>query len=407
MRREPALVLTPQPPWPLDDGGRIGLHQFTVSVARSWATTLLTMCRPGEMLAPASPQLAELGVRVECVPYTPPVTAMAALAGTFGRWPYTLARYRSRTFDSAIRAAVDRDRPELVMINHLHLATYADSLGGAARVLRQHNVESLWLERYANSLRGPSREFALFQARRMRSAEGRLCSAMDLVLAIHDDEAAAIRALAPDARVEVVPVGVDFARFRDSAPGAPPVVLVAGSFNWPPNDEGARAFLAEGWPRIRARVPDARLRLVGKGMSDSLVAFAREAGAEPVGYVADIAAEYAAASALVVPLWAGAGMRVKIVEAMAARLPVVATSLAAEGLEVRCGVEAEIGETPTALADAAAGLLAGPERARAMADAAHAHAAIRWSLDAVAGRTQVLCEAAVKRRRDARGGDAT
>ena len=79
-------------------------------------------------------------------------------------------------------------------------------------------------------------------------------------------------------------------------------------------------------------MPGARLRLAGKGIPQHLAAEARKAGAEPVGYVDDMASEFARASVLVVPLWVGAGARVKIIEALAARVPVVSTGLGAEGL---------------------------------------------------------------------------
>ena len=397
MSRPRALVLTPQLPWPLDDGGRIGLHQFTWSVARACDTTLIAMVPPTAAAAVLPPALEVLGVRLVTVPHTPPPAWIAAAHGVFGPWPYTLARYRDTHFHAMLQRLVREVRPTFALINHLHLATYADALEGTALVLREHNVESRWLARYAATRTNPLvRAYAQHQASRMRTAEAQLCERMDLVLAIHDDEARELRQLAPRARIEVVPVALDPERYCAPVRQTPPVVLLTASFGWPPNSEGARRFLAHGWPRVRAAHPQARLRLVGKALPDALAAFARSQGAEAVGYVHDIAPEFAQASALVVPLWAGAGMRVKIVEALFARLPVVSTALGAEGLALESGRDVLLGETPEALGDAIAALLAAPARIDAMAAAGHATAMGRWSLEALAGPMVERCLAVAR-----------
>lgn len=391
-----ALVLTPQLPWPLDDGGRLGLHQMVWSLARAYDTTLLSMVREDALPAPTMPPWSNPSLRVRTVPHTPPQQWRAALEGSFGRWPYTLARYRSRPFSRAVREEVARLAPRVVLINHLHLAPYVQDVATGLTVLREHNLETRWLQRFAAGAPQPwVRAFAGFQAQRMRRAEAELCGRMDLVLAIHEEEAALIRQWQPRAQVEVVPVGIDSARFLSRHPSEPPVVLLTGAFGWEPNAEGARRFLAGGWPRVRARFPRARLRLVGKDMPPSLVEFAREAGAEPVGYVEDIAPEFAAATLMVVPLWVGAGLRVKIVEAALAGLPVVSTPMAAEGLRFRAGEHGSLAEDPSGLGDYVADALADPARRERMAELAQAEASRLWSLSAVADRTVACIEQAV------------
>jgi glycosyltransferase involved in cell wall biosynthesis len=399
MTRPAALVLTPRTPWPLDDGGRIGLWQTVWAVAQAYDTTLVTLVPEHGDLPPPPPELAALGVHVVHVPWTPPSLPLALVRGTFGRWPYTLARYRNERVAQTLREVVARVHPRLAFVNHLHLATYVADLRPATVVLREHNVESSWLARYAASRRNPlTRVYATFQARRMRRAERELCEAADLVLAIHDDEREILRRLAPRARLATIPVAVDEQRFLPHAAASPPRVLLTGAFGWPPNAEGAERFLAEGWGRVHARHGQAMLRLVGKDLGDALAARARAAGAEPVGYVRAIEPEFAAAAVLVVPLWVGAGMRVKIVEAMLAGVPVVATPLAAEGMRLEHGRTAMIADTPAGLGDAVATLLDDPTWARELAKAGHAEARARWSMASVAADTLRLCEAAAAAR---------
>jgi glycosyltransferase involved in cell wall biosynthesis len=395
-----ALIVTGRMPWPLDDGGRIGLWQFVRSLATVYDTTLVSLAPLEHAAAPVPVALTALGIRTIILPHRPPRMPVALLRGTFGRWPYMLARYRNPGLDAKLRELVAKQRFAFAILNHLHLATYLDALNGVPVVLREHNVEHLLLKRYAESIPNPvARMYARTQTWRMRRTEAALCARCDMVLAVQEAEAGVLRRLAPGARVEVIPVGIDFSNYLPRAPKQPPVVLLAGSWEWPPNAEGAMRFLENGWGRLRERFPEARLRVVGKRPAPALVETARRSGAEMVGYVEDMAPEFAGAAAMVVPLWVGAGSRVKIVEALAARLPVVTTSLGAEGLGLEPGTHAVFAETPEGLADGIADLLARPELGRALAEAGYGFAWERFSFERVASRTVELCESVVESRR--------
>lgn len=404
MSRGRAIVVTPRMPWPLDDGGRIGLWQSVWSCAQAWDVTLVSMVTPGEERLPLPPALERLGIEVIRIAHRPPATPVAALQGLFGPWPYTLARYRSAALDRELRRLIAAHAPAYVWLNHLHVATGLDALRGTPVVLREHNVEYVWLERYAGKVRSlPVRTYALDQARRMRGVEARLCAGCDLVLATQDLERDQLRTLAPGVRVETLPVGIDLARFRPRVPEDPPIVLLAASFGWAPNQEGARRFIESGWPRLHGRVPGARLRLVGKDLPGDLADQARAAGAEAIGYVDDMEAEFARARMLLVPIWFGGGVRVKIVEALAAGLPIVSTPLGAEGLGLEPGREFVEAESPEALADAIAALLADPARGEAVAAAGLQFARRQFSLEEVARRGNKMIGEVLERRRAAAG----
>jgi glycosyltransferase involved in cell wall biosynthesis len=394
----------------VDDGGRVVIRQDVAALATRFETRLLVLERPGEPRAAIPDEYERWGVDVAYAEHRFPVAPVALLAGALGRWPYTLARYQSRAFADAVRTHVHHWRPDLAFLNNLHLAPYASAVGNSVRVLRQQNLEQLWLARYADSVRNPAvKAYAAFQARRMRDAEARLCGEMDLVLAMHEDEARAMRAFAPGVRVEAVPVAADFDDATRRAPAAEPTLLVVGSWDRDANAQGARAFLEQGWPAVRARVPGARLRLVGRGIPTALADLARSAGAEPVGYVADLAGELARAWGLVVPLWYGAGARVKTVEAVAARVPVACTPLGVEGLGFVAGRHFLEAATAAGLGEAAAALLERPDEATRRAEEAHAFARERYGRAEVARRTVALCEAALAgpRRADPGAGRAS
>ncbi|MGE5174811.1 MAG: glycosyltransferase family 4 protein, partial [Hyphomicrobiales bacterium] len=242
---------------------------------------------------------------------------------------------------------------------------------------------------------GPKRAYARYQAVRLREAERALVARAVLTLAIQEGEAETLRALAPGTRVATLPIGVDLARFREPSPARGPVVLLPGSFLWPPNVAGAERFLDDGWPRVRARHPGARLRVAGKGPPPALHAAVARAGGAGAGVelradVPSMEAELAEATVVVVPLWVGAGARVKIVEAMAARAPVVATHLAAEGLDLEPELHYVAAETPEELGDGVARLLDEPAERDRLAAVGHSLAETRWSIEAVSRRQAAL-----------------
>ncbi|HYM80041.1 MAG TPA: glycosyltransferase family 4 protein [Candidatus Limnocylindria bacterium] len=358
------------------------------------------MTHPKERQLPPPESLRRLDIQVERIRHRPPSKVVALVRGVVGPLPYTLSRYHSPELEAELARLEREVKPDLIYIDHLHLAWIAHIFPDSVRVLREHNVEYLFLERYARTARNPLvRAYALAQARKMRDTERALCNRMHLVLAIQAREAEALREIGVSTRVEVIPIGIDFAAYSPRHSGGPPTILLAASYAWSPNVDGAMRFIREGWPWVRSRVPNVRLRVVGKALPPRMARAARVAGAESVGYVPSMADEFAKASLLVVPLWTGAGARVRIVEAMAASLPVVSTPLGAEGLGLEPSVHVRLGDTPMGLGEAILDLLMHPEQGDRMAQVAHVRARESFSIEIVARRTVDVCRQAVANHR--------
>jgi len=184
-----------------------------------------------------------------------------------------------------------------------------------------------------------------------------------------------------------------------TAVGSPPIVLFQGLLSYPPNVEAARLLADEVGPALRAAVPDARIRLVGAHNPD-LAALHDPPRVTVVGRVPSIAAELALADLVVVPIRYGSGTRLKILEAFAHRVPVVSTTLGAEGLGAEDGVHLLLGDSVPALADACARLLTQPTLREELVDNAHRLFVERFRTDVVEERVSSLAREVV-----ARGGD--
>lgn len=192
----------------------------------------------------------------------------------------------------------------------------------------------------------------------------------------------------PASRTEVIPNAADVDYFQPR-PTDPPAdgetVLFFGLLSTFPNVDGIVWFVREIWPRIAARRPAARLRVLGKEPAAEVRALAGP-GVEIVGFAEDLRPHLAAASAVVVPLRFGAGTRLKIVESMAMGRPVVSTNIGAEGIDAAVGREILLADEPGPFAAAVLRLLDEPALAAQMGAAGRRLAVERYAWEPAAAR---------------------
>ena len=163
----------------------------------------------------------------------------------------------------------------------------------------------------------------------------------------------------------------------------PRSILFVGSLDYLPNADAVAFFARSILPLIRQANNRMTFRIVGVGQSESIAAVRRLPGVNLIGAVPDLAPEYAAAGMLAVPLRAGSGTRIKILEAFQHRIPVVSTSKGAEGLAVINGEHLLIADTPGEFAAACLRLSTDEDLCRRLSDNAHAWVAQHHSIDTV------------------------
>jgi glycosyltransferase involved in cell wall biosynthesis len=219
----------------------------------------------------------------------------------------------------------------------------------------------MW-ERHAAVERRPVRRALVrIEAARVRAYERSLVTRFDALFAVSDPDRRAFVALGSDPeRTWVVPNVADPALLERPPlePPAEPVVLFFGTLSWPPNVEGVRGFLEQGVRPLRERIPGVRVVLAGRGADERLRALARTTpGVELVDDVADDETLYRRGRCFVDASVGGAGTRVKILNAMARGIPVVATGDAVSGLDTHGGVHLLEGGGPGSLAEPIARVL--------------------------------------------------
>jgi glycosyltransferase involved in cell wall biosynthesis len=232
---------------------------------------------------------------------------------------------------------------DLLHFDSIHLAGYLPLVRRRTKppvVIDWHNVESELMSRFGeNQPWSPRKTYARITASRLARLEKEILAITAGHIACSDRDRDQILKKNPSARVAVIENGVDTCSFTLAA--AETVtrsrVIFVGSMDYHANVEAACSFAHEVWPAISERFPRWRLTLVGSNPAPAVQALAQQKNIEVTGTVPDVRPYYREAFAAIVPLRTGGGTRLKILEAMAAGVPVISTKLGAEGLAVSPG----------------------------------------------------------------------
>lgn len=272
--------------------------------------------------------------------------------------PRTITQYLRRLTNSANyfpRSAEQAWSPELwtSVTTHLQATSYDGvHVFGGIQV-----YEIIRAVRALSPIITPYESFALYMSRQFkqdrsainrvkewaaRTYERRIYDLYKQVIVLAEPDAQMLRQLSPGLTVRVIPNGIDLEYFTGERPNVVPnSLLFVGNYEYPPNVEAALLLIDKIFPVVRAAVPDATLSIVGNGPPDTLKDRAGE-GIVITGRVDDIREAYAQAAVFVSPLITGAGIKNKILEALAMRVPVVATPLSMDGIRVQHGHDALI-----------------------------------------------------------------
>ena len=228
----------------------------------------------------------------------------------------------------------------------------------------------------------------LAAAQQTRAREAAIYAAADGLIAVTEDDAAALRALAPEVPIHII------GTIHRPAPAGPPFaeragVLFVGNFVHAPNGDAMTWFVRDVWPQVRAALPGVTLTIVGQNPTPAVRALAAP-DVHVTGWVPDTRPYLEAARVSVAPLRFGAGMKGKIGEALAHGLPVATTSIGAEGMDLRDGEDVLLADDPAALAAAVVRLHTDEATWQALADRGRARIA-RTLAPEVAGADSMRC----------------
>jgi len=350
------MILTPHFPFPLSHGGAVRLYNYIRELAQRGTEIYLVSLIDREEERQHAKELEKFCQEVRQIRRVP----------TLSSHPVRLFAFREYYLEAvadAVREIEALHEIDVIHFEYTQMGAYYDvPRGPAARVLAEIDVSFVTLWRRALQTRGWRRLPALIRAGLTLDAELFLVRQMDRVFTMSEADATLLHGFSPRLPISVVPNGVDTVAhpfLPRRAPG--PTLLFVGYFLHPPNVEAVLKFAEEIYPRVRAMIPEVEWVIAGAYPPAAVQALASEAARISVrGYVDDLSPLYERSAVFVVPITRGSGTRLKALEAMARGVPVITTTVGAEGIAVTPEQDVLIGDTPEEFAAQVVRLLRDP-----------------------------------------------
>ncbi len=348
------LLISRCPPYPLYLGDRLIVYNLVRQLARRGHTIdLLAFSDRFEDIAERD-QYSDLFRQISIVA-DPPRTSFdyaLRLLRPNARFPRRAERAWSPTMWEAVRHQVTTNDYDLVhLFGGIQVYEYAHAVEPLPAIITPYESYSLYLRRVVESESPTSkggfetrpyvqRIRERLELRAARSFESWMFTPYQRVVVVSDRDRDELRGLNPALPVEVIPNGVNLEYFQASEETRDPYALLfTGNYEYAPNVDAALHLARDLFPRIRERIPDAKLWIVGNAPTPEMEALASDA-ITVTGRVPDMRTYLERAAVFVCPLRLGAGIKNKVLEALALRLPVIATPLSVDGIAVRDGQEA-------------------------------------------------------------------
>ncbi len=339
------LFVCPYIPYPPSHGGAVRMYNLLKQLAKSHQVYLLSFVENEEEFNGLS-HLKEFCQEVRLILRRESWRRDNVL---WLRPQSSLNQFYSTEFEEALAQMVERYDIDIVQYEYTQMAQYRRNFSRARTVLTEHDVTFLTRYRYLRSLGWSAEKLRAFMRwAGMLVYELDVCRRFDLVCTVSTKEKELLLTYDRSLRVtDAVPTGTDTEYYRPQARGAVEEMslLFVGFFKHMPNVEGILYFCQEIYPLIKEKVPKAKLYIVGANPPQEVSELAQDPSIIITGFVDDLRDYYARAEVFVVPIRRGAGTRVKIFEAMAAGIPIVSTTLGAEGIAVTPGKDILLADT--------------------------------------------------------------
>jgi glycosyltransferase involved in cell wall biosynthesis len=347
------LQLTNKPPWPARDGGAIAIlnltkgfyrlgHQVTVLAMNTGKHHINPVEIPDDIHKTASFRFIDVPAETSY--------QEAFLNLLFSSEPYTAVRFVSDSFHLELIQILKETSFDIVQLEGSYLCPYIPVIrefSKAIIALRAHNIESEIWERTAAASKGIKKWYLKNLASRIRKFEGKWMNRYDVLVPITERDEDQLNRMGNSRPSVVIQASIDFACYQPSLSKTEfPSLFHIGSLDWMPNQEGLLWFLDNCWDNIRAKYPSLSFYVAGRNAPEWLITRLKRPGMVFMGEVEDAATFIQSKGIMVVPLFSGSGMRVKIVEGMAYGKAIISTSIGAEGLQVADNVNIMIADQP-------------------------------------------------------------
>lgn len=288
--------------------------------------------------------------------------ALSLVRSYISRVPMSIERTRSPEMAKMVVESIREGSPDAVFVDGWLMAQYLSDEYKGLRILHEHNAEHELWERQAELESGPRKPLAAREATRVKKYEADVLAKFDVIFAVSENDRRSLQQIGGDPnRIRLLPNIPDRALLDAPAPtfdATRPLILYLATLSWQPNIDGVERFVSAVFPMVHKRAPDARLIVAGRGASLALQKRVEGTeGAEFAGGIDDPESLYATARIFVDATRSGGGTRLKVLNALARGIPVVASPEAAAGLDIVPGEHLMVARNDQAMADMIAQLM--------------------------------------------------
>lgn len=349
------LLICNKSPWPPKEGGPIAMnamvegllnsgHQVKILAINSYKYNVNLDSIPENYRKRTQIELINLDLRIKLIP---------ALLNLFTSKSYHVERFISHEFSSAITRILKNEKFDVIQLESLFVTPYISLIRKYSKgliILRAHNIEHLiWERLYKGEINPLKKLYLRHLSRTLKKYEIDAIKDVDGVVAITNKDAQFFSSVISKEKVLAIPFGIqpevinNFKREIEK-PVSVNTIFHLGSMNWMPNVEGIIWFLKEVWPEVSKLSPSLVLHLAGREMPENIRSYSSERVIidGEIENAIDYMHEY---KVMIVPLFSGSGIRIKIIEGMLAQCAIITTSIGAEGISYISGKHLLIADT--------------------------------------------------------------
>jgi len=348
------LMLTPYLPYPLLSGGQIRTYNLLKKLSQKYDVTLFALIKE-ESERQYIPELEKYCKKVRVFKRSrKPFTLKNIWHTTFSSYPFLVIRNHVPETLSAVREELSHEKFDLIHAETFYMMPHIPQTN-IPIILVEQTIEYLGYESFAEKVKipfvKPLLQIDIQKIKKWEEHYWKSCT--KLITMSEEDKQFITQVVGDESKIAVVSNGVDVEWFDEKQRNVPetPTVLSVGTFNWLPNVEAVNFLVQEVWPKIKTLLPETKLWIVGNAPTKQIFEYQKKDTSITItGGIPDIRDAFTQAHVLVAPVFSGKGTRYKILEAMAAGTPVVATKIAVEGLGVEHGSDVLTGDTADEIA---------------------------------------------------------
>ncbi|KMP32808.1 glycosyltransferase [Bacillus sp. GX] len=333
------LFVTTLLPFPLDNGGKIKTYNTIKALAKNYEVDLISYVNIEEdkkhlssleKITTSSQVIQKNLIRSTSFKYF----LKDYIKSLFTAYPYSINKFYSKELEEIIIEKLEKRQYEYIYIDHLPMMVYSGIFKQKNVILDQHNVENVIFKRFIETEKNPIKKILGFiEYKKLKNFEMKAMEKVNQIICLSNEDKISFEKLgiSPNS-LNVLPIHMDITKNyqcklkKDSKVR----LLFLGSMSWYPNQNGIQWFMEEVWNKLNKDYYE--LYIVGSNPSEDIKRYNNDDNVFVTGYVDDVDEYIEKCDVSIVPLFVGSGQRVKIIESFAKKIPVLSTSIGAEGL---------------------------------------------------------------------------